>query len=188
VTTPSGSRQRTRTGCRAVRSKPYQMLACDVWSSGSACTLDSPTRGKSRPAALRRGRLPFAGRAPEATIAVRSADENRRCFPRRVDGTVRAAAWRRSQDSPPPAAAPLRAGVEHRRNCGGRNDRSISPAPRPYGQVVAAVRSALHLGSHRGRGTRAGTIGYALAYGLCATAAFEGVISYMVGSRCSDPP
>jgi hypothetical protein len=131
VTTPSGSRQRTRTGCRAVRSKPYQMLACDVWSSGSACTLDSPTRGKSRPAALRRGRLPFAGRAPEATIAVRSADENRRCFPRRVDGTVRAAAWRRSQDSPPPAAAPLRAGVEHRRNCGGRNDRSISPAPRP---------------------------------------------------------
>jgi hypothetical protein len=110
------------------------MLACDVWSSGSACTLDSPTRGKSRPAALRRGRLPFAGRAPEATIAVRSADENRRCFPRRVDGTVRAAAWRRSQDSPPPAAAPLRAGVEHRRNCGGGNDRSISPAPRPYGQ------------------------------------------------------
>jgi hypothetical protein len=160
------------------------MLACDVWSSGSACTLDSPTRGKSRPAALRRGRLPFAGRAPEATIAVRSADENRRCFPRRVDGTVRAAAWRRSQDSPPPAAAPLRAGVEHRRNCGGRNDRSIGPAPRPYGQVVAAVRSALHLGSHRGRGTRAGTIGYALTYGLCATAAFEGVIDYMVGSRC----
>jgi hypothetical protein len=107
------------------------MLACDVWSSGSACTLDSPTRGKSRPAALRRGRLPFAGRAPEATIAVRSADENRRCFPRRVDGTVRAAAWRRSQDSPPPAAAPLRAGVEHRRNCGGEKRQINQPSATP---------------------------------------------------------
>src|SRR5690348_3325369 len=76
----------------------------ETWSSRSGgCTLRIGPGGKSRSRTVvvgfRRLRRPTAGRAEAATIAARSAGEKRRCLPRKVHGTSRAAAFLRSHDS-----------------------------------------------------------------------------------------